>query len=130
MSVGWGANKSIQTLTMAIEGFKFIALPTVKHVRFHASKQHVLKFLVISKVFNFADDVPEDSNKHGAPPDPVMMESAFTELGHRHGCDKCTIWNCVDNCKSFFDGKSSPNPSSRVEPKVPNRLCVSSNDCV
>jgi hypothetical protein len=78
---GWGANKSIQTFTMAVNHYKFIVLPNV---------------------FTFVDDTPSRSWDHSPPPDPEMVDQAWKEMGAKHGCSTCDLWSCIERCPSLL----------------------------
>jgi hypothetical protein len=79
---GWGGNKSIQTLTMATSGYRFMVLPNV---------------------FTFVPDVPSQSSRHSPPPDPRIIENAWKEIGRQHGCSSCNPTSCVRNCPWIVD---------------------------
>eukprot|EP00298_Acanthocystis_sp_HF-20_P014406 c20758_g1_i2.p1 GENE.c20758_g1_i2~~c20758_g1_i2.p1 ORF type:complete len:447 (+),score=190.17 c20758_g1_i2:28-1341(+) len=88
---GWGGNKCIQTFQMAIDGYKYVLLPNV---------------------FTFVPDTPDQSKRHGPPPDPYLIERAWTELGEKRGCRSCTYWGCIQNCPFLIDRKSTSASAS------------------
>eukprot|EP00298_Acanthocystis_sp_HF-20_P008960 c18015_g1_i1.p1 GENE.c18015_g1_i1~~c18015_g1_i1.p1 ORF type:complete len:483 (+),score=208.25 c18015_g1_i1:36-1451(+) len=99
---GWGGNKVIQSLTMAVNRYKFLVLP---------------------KVFTFVDDTPKQSQNHAPPSDPHLFDIAWKEIGSKHGCGSCSVWGCVSVCPWLVEGEGKATAvslSSKKETEIKN----------
>jgi len=93
--IGWGYNKSIQTFTMAVNGFRYVVLPNV---------------------FTFVTDTPEQSFNHKPPADPNLPNLAWNQLGKLRGCDECDPNNCIKKCPWLLPFKKGGVTKIEMEP--------------